>query len=691
MSKSTTFLGTVAIGDSLESASANFTRSLMSRSATVELMGFQGKEKDYSLLVAADGAENLINPYSGRDNLGSLETDGEMIASSLNLPTQADLDGNQVQAHVMVCGTCESVQVADNVHLNKACMICSGEMEEPEDEPDDVQVDLNMDGEDEADTEGEEGDSEMGCEKGDSEMEDESQEGDDASEDAPEEGEPEAAEGEGDMEDASEPKAEEGEGSCEDKSSSMEDESKEESQEGDDASEDEEAAPEAEAEPEAEAPEADAEENSDEDASDDEEDKDEEPEEAEAESDMEDSDAPSSDVTIQTNSDEELALAKSIVMKYGESISSFNVEGKTITVSSDAETAEAIKADLVKEPAPAKAPEAAVETETPEAATANAAPVESGEKVETEGDSDMKEESPADESVEVDGGSDMQDEAKPEVPAEDVSTVEVDLLKTVGPEETVASAELNLFYAGSDVVNGSKWWATMNSTPIAFATSESAGQNSGIFHDVTKFKVSVSKVVAQYGIRKGLEAMGFKGTQVQMPIGKVLETQIAEASAAGKAEGEALLAKYQEGVQGALSIASVGINKGFFADQTNPVKIALYKTLSGFGVQNAEEIIDTAFAEAGDSYHKTLMKKAADLMNMSSEAANEIGAAVTNASYQRAKPQSVSSLMADHLANANVPAAAPVSKPETQTVTAGGEDAQVNALRNAVKSISRRN
>lgn len=766
----TSFLGTVAVGETVEEAVSSFTRCLVDNSAPKQLVGFDGKDKNYSLLVSSGEDESLpFNPYSGKFNLHSMVTDGTAIAATITLPTKDDLESaGQMKVHLMVCSSCGSFQVADNQHLANHCILCSEKTEEPED-VDDTSVDIDMADEEEGDeeevevTDMEDVKSVSGDDSDDDDDDDEkSEESDDDDDEKDEDESEEKEEAESDMkssdEEAESEETQEAEsGGCEEKAEEDSDDS--EPEDADDTEEEadmkstsetptmkveldseeegakldaalsqfegklsstteedgsviisgsqedilalkaeleaeatEEApaeeAVEAEAVEEAQAEDATEEaqaESSDEAPVEEVQDEEvqpveasqEEPVEAEAADEEEAVEADAlPTATIDTSSDEEMATAKGVVAKYLNSVSDYKVEGNVITVVAEEDILQSISSELVSEDSGSDdAQDPVIENEA-DAEVQSAGEEEA--KVE-----DASPEQP--EAVESESGSDPTDGVEEKQEADPAELVEVDMMSdSISKDATIESSEMHLMYQPSDVVGGSKWFAIVDGNPVAFATSHSAGQNGEIFHD-PKFREATAAVVSQLGILEGLKAMGFKGIRVKMPVASIIESKVEEVKEEIHASSEKTLEQYKEGIRSALATASVGINKGFFANVNNPVKLTLYRALSSMGLKNAEEVIDDAFATSGDEYHKILMAKAGDLLDMPVAAMNEVSMAVQAASYQRATPRSVSSVVSEHLANANAPI--PTVR-ETQEMVSSGDDAQSDRIRSIVKGIS---
>ena len=260
--------------------------------------------------------------------------------------------------------------------------------------------------------------------------------------------------------------------------------------------------------------------------------------------------------------------------------------------------------------------------------------------------------------------------------------VEVDMLEEgINRDATIVSNVVDFVFKDGTAVDGSRWYALVDNTPVAFATHHSAGRNSEIFH-TDKFKIAASAVLSQGGVYRGLKEMGFSGINVKLPIKSVVENKIEAAKRSAMVSASNQLNEFRSGIYQALSTAAVGLNKGFFADTRSPLKVSLYNTLSSLGLQNAEHVIDEAFAKCGEDHHKVLMEKAIELVDMPEVAFNELSTAVASATYQRAATASVSSMVSSHLMGNNMPHA---TVPQTQVSTSA--DSSDEAVSAQMKSV----
>jgi hypothetical protein len=83
-----------------------------------------------------------------------------------------------------------------------------------------------------------------------------------------------------------------------------------------------------------------------------------------------------------------------------------------------------------------------------------------------------------------------------------------------------------------------------------------------------------------------------------------------------------------------LSIAALGLNRNLFKGKVHPVKSALYSELESIGVRNPARLIDSVFANHGDSFNKVLLEQAMELIAKPRELRAELAAQLSDMNYQ---------------------------------------------------------
>lgn len=125
--------------------------------------------------------------------------------------------------------------------------------------------------------------------------------------------------------------------------------------------------------------------------------------------------------------------------------------------------------------------------------------------------------------------------------------------------------------------------------------------------------------MAKHGVRAGLEKMGFVLATVNLGKAEVLNKRVeakAQKLTAGiRAEAEAQFDVLEQ----ALAIAAVGINKGFFKNQSNELRAALETELTAAGVRGHQKMLAHVFATKGIDFAKAILTVAKQVALMPAE------------------------------------------------------------------------
>lgn len=133
------------------------------------------------------------------------------------------------------------------------------------------------------------------------------------------------------------------------------------------------------------------------------------------------------------------------------------------------------------------------------------------------------------------------------------------------------------------------------------------------FATVTEIEMS------KHGVRAGLAKMGFVLATVNLGkadvLNKRVEAKAQKLTAGIRAEAEAQFDVLEQ----ALAIAAVGINKGFFKNQTNELRAALDTELSAAGVRGHQKMLASVFATKGIDFAKAILTVAKQVALMPEE------------------------------------------------------------------------
>jgi hypothetical protein len=125
--------------------------------------------------------------------------------------------------------------------------------------------------------------------------------------------------------------------------------------------------------------------------------------------------------------------------------------------------------------------------------------------------------------------------------------------------------------------------------------------------------------MAKHGVRAGLTKMGFVFATVNVGKAEVLNKRVeakAQKLTAGiRAEAEAQFDVLEQ----ALAIAAVGINKGFFKNQSNELRAALETELTAAGVRGHQKMLASVFATKGIDFAKSILTVAKQVAVMPEE------------------------------------------------------------------------
>jgi hypothetical protein len=125
--------------------------------------------------------------------------------------------------------------------------------------------------------------------------------------------------------------------------------------------------------------------------------------------------------------------------------------------------------------------------------------------------------------------------------------------------------------------------------------------------------------MAKHGVRAGLAKMGFVLATVNLGkadvLNKRVEAKAQKLTAGIRAEAEAQFDVLEQ----ALAIAAVGINKGFFKNQSNELRAALETELTAAGVRGHQKMLASVFATKGIDFAKAILTVAKQVSLMPEE------------------------------------------------------------------------
>jgi predicted RNA-binding Zn-ribbon protein involved in translation (DUF1610 family) len=174
--------------------------------------------------------------------------------------------------------------------------------------------------------------------------------------------------------------------------------------------------------------------------------------------------------------------------------------------------------------------------------------------------------------------------------------------------------------------------AFVNEVHVATLASETAGESTKVMH-TPAFAKAIMHTAKEHGIKKALAHYGFGLVTIKFPQQAVISKLLGRQSKAEAAKYDQERSELSNTFMQCMSVASAGLNKGFFSKEENALKRGFYDTLTAANVKNAEKLIDKVFSQFGDQYHKTLLTIAQDLMSKPIEVRNSMAETVGATSY----------------------------------------------------------
>ena len=216
-----------------------------------------------------------------------------------------------------------------------------------------------------------------------------------------------------------------------------------------------------------------------------------------------------------------------------------------------------------------------------------------------------------------------------------------------GDEESDSAALLDVSYS-SAVAGQARWTAFYRGKPIAMASKSSVGKNADMF-DTPTFGHAVLATAKVSGVRKALKELGFETIKhrvsVSNAVRKMVTAKVAERETAIASEQQ----QFKDRFMAALATAAIGLNRGFYADKKNPIKGSMWSAMSSAGIRNPESLIDSAFKNHSDAYHKTLFAIASDLVSQPAEVQESLSKAIQGMQYQEVSTSSFAGTVEERL------------------------------------------
>lgn len=217
--------------------------------------------------------------------------------------------------------------------------------------------------------------------------------------------------------------------------------------------------------------------------------------------------------------------------------------------------------------------------------------------------------------------------AEPAAVVPETTEVQASFVSIAASEMSDKSVEVS--YAGT-IQGQPTWLAFHNGVPFAKAIAKNA-ENPAMFADESFGRAFKAKAAAE-GVPAAIEALRFEEIRPTVAIDKVVATQIEnsvqeQAAQLASAANEDV-ANLSERFEAALATSAQGINRGFFPNITNPIRVALASALEDMGVQGGDVMLQKVFAEHGDEYAKRMLAKASEIMQHDPVVQNQLAEAI---------------------------------------------------------------
>lgn len=257
-----------------------------------------------------------------------------------------------------------------------------------------------------------------------------------------------------------------------------------------------------------------------------------------------------------------------------------------------------------------------------------------------EDEADEEEEGADDASAAVasdDEDEDSDDEREDEI--DETSEVSVDLFEAV-PDDASAD-DFDVSYSAS-IAGQPTWTAYYKGRPVAMASVQNVKEDHRAMFGTERFGAVAMAASRQAGPKNVLRELGFTGIAATMNVSKYIEDRVVALASQQQEQMLKQQEEYSERLSAALATAAIGINRGFFQGQTNPVRDSLLAALASSGFRNPEVIVDNALRTSLETFLSVAFDRAADIMSKPLEVQESLSRTVLDVAYmpqQNAKPE----------------------------------------------------
>lgn len=179
----------------------------------------------------------------------------------------------------------------------------------------------------------------------------------------------------------------------------------------------------------------------------------------------------------------------------------------------------------------------------------------------------------------------------------------------------------------------SKWYLFLDNVPVAVSDKSNATEAVQKMFDNDKFVTAWEAATTDGVTEDALASFGFTSIKTEVPVEEAVAQNL-EASIREEQNKYEIKAKdYGDRFTRCLGIAAVGVTKKVFKE-SNPVATALIASLKGARIRNPETMVNGAFNKHGESYLRSIVLRATELMEKSDETLDELANTVADSAQQ---------------------------------------------------------
>jgi hypothetical protein len=238
-----------------------------------------------------------------------------------------------------------------------------------------------------------------------------------------------------------------------------------------------------------------------------------------------------------------------------------------------------------------------------------------------------------------DDGSDCEDDDGSDTDDFEFESDDNEVEAVYDPIESLSSVSSNITCVYCAGLSKPAWLAFAdNETPVGILHRENMSTSNASLFDKPNFGATVATVVKQVGAKKALLDLGFKPFKTVVSVSAAAESLAADLVAVANNKAKATVDAFNSDFEAALATAAVGINKKAWTGLNNPIQDRLVQTLQSIGIANASALVQNAFIEESEAYHRMLLSQASSIMSKPADVRDELAKIVGNLAYQRPEP-----------------------------------------------------